>query len=87
MEQVLREKNVRKMGCIYCTYGGKLLVWGRNKLSKKGDFYPGVDIGVDPEKNVLFVEAVADVYEPSFVEAAIEISFCPMCGRYLKEEI
>ena len=70
--------------CEYCKcyweHDKKYLLSGRTDLSKKGDFYPGIDIHIDPEENVLVVESVADVYEPTYMEEKIRINFCPMCG-------
>ena len=69
--------------CDYCKDNGRLLIHGRSNYSIKGDFYPGIDIGIDPGDNTLFVESVADVYEPNFTEESIKINYCPMCGREL----
>lgn len=71
------------MSCEYCK-GERPLLERINKLSTKGDFYPG--IAVDIYENRLCIDAVADTYEPNYLEEDIEIKFCPMCGDSLTEE-
>lgn len=68
------------MSCSFCN-GDENLLTGRTKLSLKGDFYPGIDVCIDGKE--LYITAVADVYEPSYMEEHIEIHFCPMCGQKL----
>ena len=70
--------------CKYCNNTGEMLFDTRTKLSSKGDFYPGIEVYV--EDNKLEIAAVPDVYEPGYEEATIEINYCPMCGRSLKDE-
>ena len=55
-----------------------------NKISSKGDFYPGIIAFV--ENNRLEIEAIPDTYENAYLEASVEINYCPMCGRKLEEE-
>lgn len=70
------------MSCEFCN-GNKSLIDTNTRLSRKGDFYPGVDVCI--ECNVLYVAAIADVYEPNYTEAEVKINFCPMCGEKLPE--
>lgn len=71
--------------CKYCCDGVvEPLLDNRTELSRKGDFYPGIDVYIEGDK--LEIEAVADVYEPGYEEATIEIKYCPMCGRRLDDE-
>lgn len=71
------------MACVYCN-GERALLERIDKLSTKGDFYPGITVDID--ENMLCIDSVADVYEPNYLEAEIKINFCPMCGRDLEEE-
>ena len=76
------------MACKYCDWFSddhEELVNTRTKLSKKTDKYPGIYACIDREAN-LYIEAVADTYEPSYLEHSIKINFCPMCGRELREK-
>jgi hypothetical protein len=68
------------MSCEYCR-GTRSLINQRDTLSRKGDFYPGLEVYL--EKNVLYIVAVPDTYEPGYLEASVKINFCPMCGRLL----
>lgn len=68
--------------CKYCS-GEKSLRCTRGRLSSKGDFAPGIEVFV--ERGMLYITAVADVYEPNYMEEEIEINYCPKCGRDLKE--
>ena len=71
--------------CEFCRNDG----WSENEnlinpsshLSSKGDFYSGFTVYVDGDS--LSIRAVADTYEPSYMEDEIKINFCPMCGRKL----
>ena len=71
------------MSCEYCR-GTRTLIEQRDKLSRKGDFYPGLEVFI--EDDILSVIAVADTYEPGYLEGIININFCPMCGEKLVEE-
>ena len=64
--------------CQYCS-GEKRLICPSTALSYKGDFYPGMDIWVEPGR--LYVEVRPDTYEPCFMEDEVKINFCPICGR------
>lgn len=69
------------MSCYYCS--GKLNISERSStLSRKGNFYPGIDAWIDGEW--LIIDSVADTYEPNYTEAHEKINFCPMCGVKLK---
>lgn len=68
------------MSCEYCR-GTRTLIEQRDKLSLKGDFYPGFEVYLD--KNTLCVVAVPDTYEPAYMEEEVTIKFCPMCGARL----
>lgn len=70
------------MYCKYCE-GDHTLIDATTELSMKGDFYPGITVGVDNDE--LWISSISDTYEPSFQEASIKIKFCPMCGRKLTE--
>ena len=73
------------MVCDYCNPDIELpLIETATKLSKKGDFYPGITVGVYNDE--LWVVAEADTYEPGCLEADVKIKFCPMCGRKLEEK-
>lgn len=69
------------MSCEYCR-GTRTLIEQRDKLSRKGDFYPGLEVGV--EDGELWVIAIPDTYEPGYLEDSVKIKFCPMCGERLK---
>lgn len=76
------------MACRYCKGydeysfpNRKDLMSFDEKLSLKGDFWPGIKLTI--EGDVLRAQAVADVYEPSYIERTTKINFCPMCGRKL----
>ena len=68
------------MSCSFCE-GDENLLSSRIHLSTKGDFYPGIDVYIAEKE--LCITAVANVYEPNFMEESIEICFCPMCGKKL----
>lgn len=70
------------MSCDFCKLvNGEWMIDQRNKMSLKGDFYPGIQAYIyGKELNI-----VADTYEPNFMEANIEIRFCPMCGQKLSD--
>lgn len=77
------------MACEYCKdceeyfdIYPKELMSLNEKMSPKGDFYPGIRLSIDGD--TLRAQAIADVYEPSFMEKEIKINFCPMCGQQLK---
>lgn len=70
------------MSCNYCT-GEKNLIDHSDKLSLKGDFYPGIELGIS--SNELYVVAAPDTYEPGYLEDSVKINFCPMCGEKLNE--
>ena len=69
------------MSCEYCR-GTRCLICNRDRLSKKGDFYPGISAELKDDQ--LWIEAVSDTYEPSYQDALIKINFCPMCGDELE---
>jgi hypothetical protein len=78
------------MACEYCRSAEwylneypKELMSLDEKMSLKGDFYPGIRLVIDGA--TLHAQAIADVYEPSYMEKEIKINFCPVCGRMLKE--
>lgn len=71
------------MSCEYCEKGA-LLVSASSWHSSKGDFYPGISVGIDGDE--LWIEATPDTYEPGYMEEYIKINFCPMCGTRLSEE-
>lgn len=70
--------------CKYCSDKGDSILDTRTQLSRKGDFYPGIDLFIeDDELNII---AVGDTHETSYVEDEVKINYCPMCGRSLKDE-
>ena len=69
--------------CNYCMGERAPILDTVGGLSKKGQFYPGITVGV--EDGELWVVSVADTYEPSYQEESVKIKFCPMCGRELEE--
>lgn len=69
--------------CEICCCG-EMLFDNRNKLSLKGDFYPGFEVRI--YKNYINIVADADTYEPGYLECYVPISFCPKCGRKLSAE-
>lgn len=71
------------MRCEYCS-GTEYLMERDSKLSRKGNFYPGIDMGIYGD--VLFIEGCVDTHEPNYIEQGVTINFCPMCGAKLKEE-
>lgn len=71
------------MACDYCN-GFSVLVRCSHRLSSKGNFYPGISAGIDDGE--LWIESIADTYEPSFMSEYIKINFCPMCGDRLSED-
>ena len=72
------------MTCEYCAdfYECEPILNTRDRFSSKGDFCPGIAVGI--EEGSLCVVSVADVYEPNYQEERIKIKFCPMCGRALE---
>ena len=70
------------MSCEYCQ-GTKAIISDIDKLSKKGDFYPGIIISI--YEGMLCAEAVADTYEPNYMDTQVRIKYCPMCGENLEE--
>jgi hypothetical protein len=72
------------MSCEYCR-GTKYLIEREQILSRRGNFYPGIDVGI--YGNVLFVEGSADTYEPNYIGEGIKINFCPMCGEKIELEL
>lgn len=66
--------------CNYCS-GEVPLCETSEKLSSKGDFYPGISAEIDGK--TLCIIATADVYEPNYLDADISINYCPICGRKL----
>ena len=54
--------------------------WGKDAFLK-----PGMEVWIDDD-NTLSINAVANTYEPNFSSECIEINFCPICGRNLKED-
>lgn len=66
--------------CEYCN-DNKLIYDGMVFSRKSEDGYSGIDILV--EDNKLCVTASADTYEPNYLEAEVEINYCPMCGKKL----
>lgn len=72
------------MSCDFCKMvNNEWIVDQRDKISLKGDFYPGIQAFIDGKE--LVIVAVADTYEPNFMESRIEIHFCPICGQKLSE--
>ena len=72
------------MSCDFCKMvNNEWIVDQRDKISLKGNFYPGIPAFIDGKK--LVIVAVADTYEPNFMESRIEIHFCPICGQKLSE--
>lgn len=69
--------------CEYCS-GEKALFDNRTEYSKKGDFYPGIEVWIG--SGGISVAAATDTYEPGYEEAAFKIHFCPMCGARLGDE-
>lgn len=71
--------------CNYCQHGyqNDYLINSATKMSKKRDFYPGVEVVIDD--GTLWVTASPDTYEPGYMEEFVKINFCPMCGRKLEE--
>lgn len=76
-------KSKLAFNCDYCRYDVPILDTGID-LSRKGDFYPGITVGIEDGK--LWVISTADTYEPSYQEESVKINFCPMCGRELEKE-
>ncbi len=72
------------MSCIYCN-GGRALIDRSSRLSLKGDFWPGICVSL--AGNELWVESVADTYEPNYMEETVKINFCPMCGEKLLRDV
>ena len=70
------------MSCVYCC-GDRNLIECVDRLSTKGDFHPGIIASI--YENTITIQAVADTYEPNFMEEDIKINFCPMCGKDLTE--
>lgn len=68
--------------CKYCL-GEKPIFNSRKRLSKKGDFYPGIEVSLDD--SILIITCAADVFEPNFLEEEVNICYCPMCGRKLND--
>lgn len=76
------------MSCEYCKdceeylyIDQKELMSLDEKMSLKRDIYPGIRLTIDGD--MLRAQAIADTYEPSYIEKEIKINFCPMCGQYL----
>ncbi len=69
------------MSCDYCN-GTKSLIERDQAFSTHGDFYVG--IGASIEDATLYIESVADVYEPNWTETDVKINYCPMCGSKLR---
>lgn len=70
-------------GCRYCRENTPDdLVSRSEEISRKGDFYPGMDVYISGRE--LCIECTPDTYEPSYMDAYIFIDYCPMCGRRLK---
>ena len=69
--------------CEFCN-GDDFIIYTRTRMSDKADFIPGIDVHLDGRK--LSVCAVADTYEPNFMEACVLIRYCPMCGEKLKDK-
>ena len=72
------------MACKYCKDEAFLIDTRRGHFSSKRDFAYG--IRVDIVRNELGIEAVADTYEPNYMEEYVKIKFCPMCGEKLVQE-
>ena len=70
------------MACNYCK-GDKYLS-ERDQFSNKGEFFFGVDSYA--ENGFLYLECVADTYEPNYQEIKIKINFCPMCGEKFEKD-
>ena len=66
------------MSCSVCK-GEKYLYNSQTKYSYKGDFMPGVTINVENGK--LYIDAIADTYEPNYIEIETDIFYCPVCGE------
>lgn len=71
------------MSCEYCK-GTSYLIERAGSLSHRGNFYPGIDVGIYGD--VLFIEGCADTYEPNYIEEGVKINFCPMCGSKIEVE-
>lgn len=69
--------------CEYCS-GKRYILEHSERLSRKGNFYAGLDVGVYDD--LLFVEGCADTYEPNYIEVGAKINFCPMCGLKIGKE-
>lgn len=67
------------MKCEYCEENK--YIYDGMELSTKDDGYCGIDAYMN--NNKLNIDASADTYEPNYIEAEIEINYCPMCGRKL----
>lgn len=73
------------MACKFCEGGGVSLFCSiSDRLSYKGDFYPGTDVYI--VENRLHIDVIPDTYEPCYIEERFEIKFCPMCGRKLTDK-
>ena len=73
--------------CKYCEgWPTEHLYNTRTDVGKKSGGYPGLEVYIDIPSNVMWIGGHADVYEPNFIEAEIEINYCPMCGRKLNDE-
>lgn len=74
------------MGCKYCEGFPVIRLFNnRDKLSKKREIYPGIEVEIDPLNSNMYIGACADTYEPGWTDAVIDINYCPMCGRHLRE--
>lgn len=72
--------------CKYCereSYEEKY-IYDDRKWSRKTHSDFGIRVYI--ENNKLNIGASADTYEPGYVECEIDINYCPMCGKNLKEE-
>ena len=73
--------------CKYCNEWPTAELFNNcTKLSKKRDCYPGINVEIMQKDSTLHIGACPDTYEPGWIEAFVDINYCPMCGRKLKDD-
>lgn len=73
--------------CKYCNpWPAEPLFDNRDRLSRKKDAYPGIEVEIEALSGKMYIGACPDTYEPGWLEATIDINYCPMCGRDLRED-
>lgn len=72
---------MNKENCKYCDDNNDVYLHDDCKYSLKADCETGIVAYVF--QNKLYINSCADTHEPSYMEADVEINYCPMCGRKL----